>query len=488
MPAPRLEPRLGFAAGFLTLALLAGACGDSSPATGSGEASAASEGVARSFCPAVADLDAATATTPAGEARPPDADAEVRAVIELLPPTSPLEVRAFFADAETYLTADTATAEFVEATDSLAVLDTSTVRTFLDQTCPGVELLVGGALDGLLQTTVAAPATTQPAPATSATSAADEPTSETSSPTDTTGSVQEVVLLDRESATGLEVSYESTTISIDGALATNGALSSYVDSYQNDPPNVLILDVFMTSEAERQQFFALADLLLIGPDGRGVPPIGFYSPAGEEIFGIQIEGRASLTTRIPFPVEGLLENLDGYSLAIDRDQRVPQHLQLDGIIPTGYPIPLEISDEVFAVVVPTSTDGCDDTWNMTLTSAQVVLEGGEDEPVDRSARGTRLVHVEIDAVNATDPDPEGFLCDITTGQLFGVNFRLVVDGRPIAPKFAPLDFNNVDLGTAGVRRVTFEVPTDSTELTLLGHDDDDVLATWTVEMPTIPGE
>ena len=250
--------------------------------------------------------------------------------------------------------------------------------------------------------------------------------------------------------------------------------------------NLLIVEVFAEALTEDDNVFDFRDFRLLGPDGRAIETVSMHQLDSASPAELRLAPRTGEGGRLLFYTPDLITDLSGYTLVLSRDSHLPGYLPFDGALPEPYPIALEVGATGTAIAPTTSAD-CFDTWETEVTAASLELEGGEFARVTRTPTETRLLIVEMAVFNATFVDDDVF-CEIATGQLLYVNFRLSIDGRPIGPKYNAVSDSKVNAQTTGTRTISFEIPVDAGEVTLLGPRDEDIIAVWTLEPPLMPGQ
>ena len=494
----------------LLFAVIAAACGGEesvdSAASAIDEAAediASSEGVDRDdsvdpdpeeFCRALRGLDEAfDATIGSEEPLPLDALEEAEETLRLIPSEAPHDVVDFIDVHVMALVIDSESQEFEANFERLLEIDNDVLQTYIARTCVGFEVRQGGQLLASTLTLMVADAFESAgsnAEDSGASQAASAETTTTTTEAPPVPSVENLLLTGDGSLTA---NYERISFEVEQAISTNGEIDGFLqgDEVPAGDANYLVIDLFAEATSDAQNSFSSNDLLLIDPDGRATPAFGTFTSAGVSELGIDIASRSSVETRVVFETNELLTTVDGYVLAIDRDDRVPAQIDLAGANVSEYPLALETGITASMESTNLSPDCDADIWSTTITEAVVVLEDGSSVRVTRTPRNTRLVRFTVEALNETvidETDLEDLFCEAGSGQSSRLNFRLMADGRPLAAAITIESANRHLPGELGIFNLTYEVSADATDLVLVGTRDEDVLGTWTLDAPPVPGE
>ncbi len=317
-------------------------------------------------------------------------------------------------------------------------------------------------------------------PSAPGTVASNSTTSTTSTTTTTTVPVVTTELLGDLRPTG---TYLATRYQVDEVVATNADLLSYVDEdpFAGGVP-LMIATVFAETD-DYSSTLSFRDFKLTDPAGRTRSATGMFDERGELQSSIGLDTRDSAFVGVWFEVDSLPSTLDGWVLAVDGGG-VPASMALDAVVEAPYPIELDMGPSV-DVTQPSQLGNCGlETYRAEVTAAAVRLEADNGFVFRRAAPGRRYVN---GSINMTNVGPvTDTACD-DGAAVFSYDFSLLVDGRSIASSHGVERFAYLEPGGVRTRGFTFEIPSEASELQLVGMNDE-VIATWDVALPEVAGE
>jgi len=292
---------------------------------------------------------------------------------------------------------------------------------------------------------------------------------------------------------GPAAEYEAVTVDIEQIVSTDASVDDYFDLDEPEAQDEasLLVEVYFETQTDASNAFDQSDFLLTGPNGRSVAAEQTTDRRGDAE-RISLTGRSGAEVVLVFPTDEVLSDLTDWTLSIERDERIPEIIDLDGVdesIETNLELAAGATGQT---ITPTTSGACIDTYDTEIVSASAAIEAVSDRgDTVRVPRDVRYVEIAIDLTNVTDTgDQESpdYLCNIATGQAFAfANVRLVIDGRPVTHTYSDA-VARVDVGATEMFRYVYEVPVDATDLVLIGADDDDVLGSWTVDLPVARDE
>jgi len=507
------------------------ACGGSDGET-IGDALVESQGVARDFCSSVevarTSMDAAVDMGSGFSS----ALGDVEATSEVVPDGAPDDVEDFFVALGEFISLiDDSTGEIPDENQTKVLdvaaqfddNDQAVVLDFIEDECPDITISPSEAIgEMLVANPFGTPAADGEAPSppnnpidrnsavdepdlsvgdSAEPSASTDPADSSTDPADSSGDPAPTTEPPPTPATttvlledGPVSAYEAVTIDIERVLVTDASEDDYFASGEAlaGDDHLLLVEAYLEATTEDSNAFDPEDFLLTEPGGRSVAASNITDRRGDRP-NFQIEGRTGQELVVVFPIDEMPADLIGWTITVDRDERIPQVIPfVDAVPESAYPLVLEAGSSAQAVV-PTSNTNCLDTYDTEVVSATVVIESSNSrDSVERAGRNTRFVEVEVDFTNRTDvteQDSPGYLCDIATGQgFFFSNVRLSVDGRPVSPVVDD-GASKVEVDTTETFSFTFEIPADAEDLTLLAGEGEGVeLGTWWVELEPVAGE
>ncbi len=281
---------------------------------------------------------------------------------------------------------------------------------------------------------------------------------------------------------GPDFSYELVDILVGSVTATNAEVLFDADAVASEQ-NTLLVELDFQAELAVPNAFAAADFRLVQPDGRSINGSQFYvrdQPSGQ----INLAGRDSALATLAFSPDEPIDDLDGWSIGIERDGRVPTLVAFGAEASTDYPIELPATDPVTFV----HREGdCVQSYTAATQSSAVRLDAGvQFRGIARAELNTRYVEVWVDITTVGD-DQDCFPAQV--GQLRLVELRLQIDGRKMSTGregFADLEQNPVGV-VRQLKLYPVVIPNDITLIELLAADDT-VLASWDVVLPAVVGE
>ena len=479
---------------FAAFSLMAAACGDGAEEFA---ADADSEGVARSFCDAVADLGATIDVN----APATDQASAAAAAVELMPADAPGFATTYFSAIAEATKLDAAGEDSGAARAAWANGQHLQVATFLGSTCPDNEYASAESFQGMvamgMQMQSDGDLSEVPLDSDETTAAddttADEPTETTSSATSddapadsAAGAVTTTELGDVGSST----TYNMTKFVVGPVFATNAELDTIFDA-EPAPGNAnwLVVEILGETQANISTSYASGLFSLIAPDGQTITADQFTDSFGESVFDLAFDGRENKSAFALFQTPLMVDDLEGWRLVIEVGDEIPAFIPMTGAsVPPVEPIVLDPVDGAITTGDNVYNDnlGCVTVFEVDVISAVVSLETSYRDRLFRSRVGERFLTVEVDVTNITDESIDD-LCDEIGASFEEPNLRLSTDGR----RQGPIDFGDlrvVDPGATVAYVVTYVIPADATELALLGTEDTDIFGTWQVEIPAVPGE
>jgi hypothetical protein len=232
-----------------------------------------------------------------------------------------------------------------------------------------------------------------------------------------------------------EVRYAGLDLKVNGATVTNQVPDnpSQAPRYRSDQAYA-VLDLLVTNPLTTETIYLDSDVVRLElAGGKSYPESSGWSGGVER----QSSGDARLVFNVPYAA-----TLKGAKLILQGAGKQPATLPLDGPAPDAqYPIKLASGER--------ATVG---TANYTVLSAALDL----DADGKRADAGKRFLLLKTRVENTSD-----FRGGMTLG---GDNFRLVVDGVPLAPDVSPSTV--IDAKSAVEGDVVFSVPETATKADL----------------------
>ncbi len=299
-------------------------------------------------------------------------------------------------------------------------------------------------------------------------------------PPETTIPKQRIVVFEGGSA----ATYLDTAVEVERIEALNHAPESFMaDVPATGDEFYVVISVYAETD-EASNRFAASDFVLVDDTGRPTSGAILMMPSGEPTSSVQLDTRDSASFEVAFERDVLVADLTGWRLSIDRDGDVPEFLPIGVPVDQPYPIALDAS-AAGSVIVESAVGACDAAVvDVAIVEASIGVEADDGRRLHRADAGQRYVSITVDALNTAEAT--GSQCDLTT-PVFSYEFRLLVDGRPIASTHATENFEYLAPGASQLTNLTFEVPVEATELELVGAADESI-ATWSITLPTIGGE
>lgn len=491
---------------LVAFSLLVASCG------GSGDddvtAEAASAGVARSFCDAVADLGA----TIQANAASADQASAAAATMELMPADAPAYATSYFqAIADTTQLQSTG-ADSTAAEAAWAEGQHLQVSAFLGSKCPDSEFTSSASFQGMIAMGMNMQATGVSAqPATATTVAGGDTNSDDTNSDDTTSQATETTAAPATTTTPAAAPGEST-VTESGvtmvALSEGGQTGSYwlteftigtvfasdADRYSvfDAAPELGDNDRWLVVEINGETLETLDlnydenDFFLTSPEGLTMGAVDLSDRFGESTYRLEFDGRENKSTFIRFETPELVTDLAGWQLQIKVDDAIPTFIPLSGTsiandttisVP---PVP------VFEATGDNVWDVCASRYDVEMLESFVTAEAFYDKKIRRAQVGNRLLVVKFDIKNITEEEPEKYCPDGADNGFDPQYFRISVDGRVTTPD--ALEVESIEPGTTVAGQVVYVIPNTAKSLQIVGETDDVVYASWNVELPLLPGE
>ncbi len=286
--------------------------------------------------------------------------------------------------------------------------------------------------------------------------------------------------------------YEAVTIDIGEINTTNDPVGFVKGEPQNPTEQAhLVAAIDLESGIDSANRFQAGDFKLRLSDGTVIAATSVLDNSGD-VTSPSLQGKDSTSLVAVFETDTLIQDVTGVSVGIERDGDVPLYLPLDGEAGSTYPLVLE-SGQTAQIAGEHVTGKCDTLFDAKVASAEVQLETFADvTETGRVSGQTRFVAVTLEMTNVTDVQEdtasERQTCGFYSGQLVKTNIRLLVDDKPQSNKTAAFRWPSIDIGSAENIELLYEVPIDTEEITLIGHEDDDVIASWELNAPPVLGE
>ena len=484
--------------------LAAGACGNS--ADDGVTAEAASAGVARSFCDAVADLGA----TIQSDASPAAQASAAAATVELMPEGSPAFATSYFG-----AIADT-TQQYASGGDASAAEQAWAngqhlqVSAFLGSQCPDDEFTSSASFQGMIamgmdmQTSLgtAAPATTAPAATdddttdTTATSNddSDDTTATTVAPAAVEGETTEFasgVVRTKLLEGGGSGEYAMVEWTIGEVYSSNADEWTVFESEPElgDNDSWLIVEVNGETLANIDVTYRSGEFFLVAPDGTRMNAENVIDRFGEVNYsGIAFDGKENKSAFLVFSTPTIVTSMDGWQLTVVAGDQIPTFIPFVGVLPeTETRVDLTPVDAFTATGDNTWPDDCTSQYEVNVLSSAVTVEAVYGNKIRRARVGERYLVVEFDLKNITEDGETSLPC--ANGASYGFDpeyFRVSVDGRASTPE--GFDVPNVDAGNTVAGQAVYIIPKGAQQLQLVGETDAEVFATWQVSISDLPGE
>lgn len=477
---PRRSVRPGPLAWAVVGASVLTACGGDDGGQGRAQAS----GVGRTFCTALDDLVVSANKAALTESGATSLRADSQAILEVIPGGAPGEVVTYFEAlnemtllSEVWTNPETGGIKEEYLDDFARLIEVSggepadVSQRYATSQCPGLFDEAGGAMTrffggdgGRLP---AAPG--------------GEPSSASASPGQ--GAEVRTVLADGPAGT-----YEQVTFDIAAVTATDAEpAEAFLDAPAGAGASALLVEIDATTDLSAPNQFSPDDFRLTGPSGSSVAAQSIIDRSGASV-AFQLRGRDSSRGIVVFPTDSLVGDVSGYTVTIERDDRVPTVLPFGGPVASPYPVALEAGSTGAFEAPLTAT--CADSYETSVSAAGADLDAdlGEPRGIERSARGQRWLRVVLDVTNVTveGPSTNDGVCYAFSGNFAGVELRLEADGRATAPD-NDKSFDRIEPGSTAERALIFEVADDARELVLVGPAGE-ALGRWSVDLPVAPGE
>lgn len=482
---------LAIAAAF---ALGATACGSGD--TNDVAADASSAGVANNFCDAVADLGVGLdeGATPASSA------ADAAAALELMPKDAPDFAIAYFnaVSDSTRLAASSASdsADGVEADSAWANGPHLQVSAFLGSQCPGQQYTALASFQGMvsmgmsMQSSETGQAATIPTTDTD-TSESPSTTLANSGSTDETsddlaaqtGSAVRTDLSDG----GQSVVYSMTEFSVGPAFASNADQYEIFDSAaEGTNQSWVVVEINGETLANITTSYTADAFFLVDPNGQTMNAEQFNDRFGESVYDLGFNGKENKSAFALFNTPNPVTDLTGWQIQILIGDSIPAFIPLSGESAPAYvPIGLEPGPGG-STTGPNLWEACTSLYDIEVVEANIGIEATYNNRLNRSRIGERFVTIEVDVTNSTE-DANNLPCgDGAASGLEEQHLRLVVDGRTTSTE--DLAFVVIEQGTTEAVWVSYIIPSDATDLQLIGAEETEVFATWSIDIPALPGE
>lgn len=471
--------------GRLTTAVIVGAsilsaCGGDDGGRGRAQAS----GVGRTFCTALEDLVVSANKAAVTESDATSLRADSQAILEVIPGGAPGEVATFFEAlnemillSEVWTNPETGGIKEEYLDDFARLIEVSggdpadVSQRYATSQCPSLFEDAGDAMarffggdGGRL------PATPGAGP---------------SSPSAPSGQGAEVrtVLTDGPSGAYEQVTFDIATVAASNADPAEASLDTPADA----GASVLLVQIDAATDLSAPNQFSADDFRLTDPSGSTVTALSIIDRSGASV-AFQLRGRDSARGIVVFPTDALVGDVSGYTVRIERDDRVPTLLPFGGPVATPYPVALEAG--ATGAFEASLTAACTDSYETSVSAADADLDAdlGDPQGIERSARGQRWLRVALDVTNVSvqGPSTNDGVCHAFSGNFAGVELRLEADGRSTAPA-SEKSFDQIEPGSTAERALIFEVAADARELVLVGPAGE-ALGRWSVDLPAAPGE
>ena len=288
--------------------------------------------------------------------------------------------------------------------------------------------------------------------------------------------------------------YEEVTVDI-GKVHTTADPVGFLTGGPEEPSEQehLLVEVGLASQIDESNQFQAQDFKLQLPDGTVVAATSLLDSNGKSA-PPSLKGKDSASTIAVFETDSAITSLSNLSVGIDREDHVPLYLPLEGNAESSYPISLEAGQSA-QIAGKHPVDICDTLFATKVKSADVQLETFADVSAGvtgRADREKRFVAITLEMKNVTEVEEDTASrrqsCGSYSGQLIKTNIRLLVDDKPTSNQTASFRWPTIAIDSAEDIELVYEIPLETAEVTLIGHKDDDVIASWNLTLPQVAGE
>jgi hypothetical protein len=237
--------------------------------------------------------------------------------------------------------------------------------------------------------------------------------------------------------------------------------------------HIVRIDLRASNEADDLHRLVTGSFILADPGGARHSARWFYDTPEQPQGDLQVDARATEDGSLVFEMEEPVTTVTGWSLIVQNDREVGITVPLDGTRrsdPTSYPIALAIPPSATAALaneaeVPQRED-CQVRFEITPRRASVAVDLST--WTYRAAPGTRVVKVDLDIRNTSEP------ASICSGLAYtnDVPLRLAVDGTAIEPSSRGDTSSALGADETFTLPVVYEVPVTASHLALLVGTDD----------------
>jgi hypothetical protein len=251
------------------------------------------------------------------------------------------------------------------------------------------------------------------------------------------------------------------------------------------------IELRAANEADDLHRLLTSAFFLTAPDGARQTASRFFDTPDRGEADLQVDALATVDGALVFEVEEPFTTVEGWSLVIQAESEVGITVPLDGASrtdPTDYPISLTIPPSTTLSLaneadVPASLEDCQVLFEVTPRTGNVGVDLSTWEA--RAAPGTRLVEMEVDIGNVSDPQ------QICAGLAYtgDVPIRLAVDGIPVDPVGRADKSGVLGGGDTFSLWIVYEIPVTGSNLALLvGPADLNQVGLGSVSLPTFSTE
>ncbi len=295
------------------------------------------------------------------------------------------------------------------------------------------------------------------------------------------------------STDGPSGNYENVTVTVAQVAATTAEPVSYLTDAPEEPTdnNYVLVKLDLEATTDDTNSFSAQDFKLELSDGTSVAGESLLDDNGQ-LGKLSLRGRDSTQGYVVFQTNSFLTSVSDVAIIVSRNEDVPLKLPFEGVVEATYPLTLE-DGQTGQMVGKPAVNICDTLFNTTVKDATIRLETFADVTNEgRAGRNTRFVDIMLETENITNAT-EGSVsqqqsCNSYSGILVDTNIRLLADGKPLSNETASFRWPNIKVGSAEDINLVYEIPLETKEITLVGHEDDDILATWKLTLAAVAGE
>lgn len=306
--------------------------------------------------------------------------------------------------------------------------------------------------------------------------------SPTPSPTPTPIPVVSEVLTDD----GQDSTYRARTMEVGAITRTNGSVATYFGSDDvATPPDRLFVE--MASQATTAGATIEAkNFTLVTDAGRTIAASDLYDPRGDRLSDVVLKAQDFAEFVVAFELPADTSRVDQAVVQYGGQKFTPAAFPVTGSIEPHYPVALDLPIERYVYNQEAKVDDpCSRHATMDFRNAAIDVDGQGRSGLDRSARESRFLLIEIEVENSGPLDGDCYWYPWLS--LNDHDWRVRADGRPASfelsgPATASVGPNELSTGL-----LRFEIPVGATKLELV-DETGRVALEWAVDLPSMPGE